>query len=91
MHLDIVLHQFLSKSFAVGLHGFYLNQISGDRGGGALLGGFKAEGAGIGPALLSSTKIGSQEVVFIAKWLHEFHAENRLEGDHVFLSFALHW
>ncbi len=36
-------------------------------------------------------KIGEQQVTFIAKWLHEFHAENRLEGDHVFFSFALDW
>lgn len=62
-----------------------------DRGGGALLGDFKAEAAGVGPALLWSTKIGGQELTFIAKWLQEFHAENRLEGDHVFLSFALDW
>lgn len=32
-----------------------------------------------------------QEVSFIAKWMHEFHAENRLEGDHIFLSFVLDW
>jgi hypothetical protein len=29
-----------------------------------------------------------QTVTFIAKWLHEFHADNRLEGDHFYLSFA---
>ena len=33
--------------------------------------------------------IGDQNVSFVAKWLHEFHSENRLEGDHIFLSFAL--
>jgi hypothetical protein len=32
-----------------------------------------------------------QTVTFIAKWLHEFHADNRLEGDHFYLSFALDW
>ena len=47
--------------------------------------------AGVGPALLWATQIGGQDVSFIAKWLHEFHAENRLEGDHVFVSFALDW
>ena len=38
-----------------------------------------------------ASKIGEQQVTFITKWLHEFHAENRLEGDHVFFSFALDW
>jgi hypothetical protein len=91
LHLDFVFNQFLSETFAVGVQGFYLKQITGDSGSGALLGNFKAKAAGIGPALLWSTKIGDQDVSFIAKWLHEFDAENRLEGDHVFLSFALDW
>jgi len=91
MHLDVVFNQFLSETFAVGLHGFYLKQITGDSGSGALLGDFKAEAAGVGPAVLWSTKVGDQDISFIAKWLHEFHAENRLEGDHIFLSFALDW
>ena len=91
LHLDVAFNQFLSETFAVGIQGFYLKQITGDSGSGALLGDFKAEEAGVGPALLWSTQIGDQGVSFIAKWLHEFHAENRLEGDHVFLSFALDW
>jgi hypothetical protein len=91
LHLDVAFNQFFSETFAVGLHGFYLKQITGDSGSGALLGDFEAEAAGVGPALLWSTKIGNQSVSFIAKWLHEFHAENRLEGDHFFLSGALDW
>jgi hypothetical protein len=91
LHLDVALNQFFSETFAVGLQGFYLKQITGDSGNGALLGDFKAEAAGIGPALLWTQKAGSQDVSFIIKWLHEFEVENRLEGDHVFLSFALDW
>ncbi len=91
LHLDVVFNQFISDSFAVGLQGFYLKQITGDDGDGAQLGDFKAEAAGIGPALLWSRNFGKQNVTFIAKWLHEFHAENRLEGDHIYLSLALDW
>ena len=91
LHLDVVFNQFLSETFAVGIQGFFLKQITGDSGSGALLGDFKAEAAGVGPALLWTTKIGKQDVSFIAKWLHEFHAENRLEGDSIFLSFAIDW
>ena len=87
----MVFNQFFSETFAVGIHGFYLKQISSDSGSGASLGGFRAEAAGIGPAAMWSTKIGNQDVTFITKWMNEFHAENRLEGDHLFLSFALDW
>ena len=91
IHMDVALNQFLSDTFALGLQGFYLNQITGDSGSGAVLGDFKAEAAGLGPAVLWGTSIGKQEITFIAKWLAEVHAENRIEGDHVFLSFAMDW
>lgn len=91
LHLDLVANQWLSETLAIGIHGFYLKQITGDSGSGALLGNFKAEAAGIGPALLWTKTMAKQNVSFIAKWLHEFEAKNRLEGDHLFLSFALDW
>ena len=89
IHVDYMLNQFLSETFAVGIHGFYLKQITGDSGDGATFGDFKAEAAGIGPALLWVPNILGKDVPIIVKWLHEFHAENRLEGDHVFASFVL--
>jgi hypothetical protein len=89
LHIDYMINQFLSESWAIGVHGFYLKQLTGDSGDGAILGDFKAEAAGIGPAILWSTKVGNQQLSFIAKWLHEYHAENRLEGDHIFISFAM--
>ena len=91
LHVDIALNQYLSERFAIGLHGFYLNQLTGDSGDGALLGGFQAEAAGIGPAVLWNASIAGYDLSVIAKWLHEFHAENRLEGEHLFVSFALSW
>ena len=89
LHIDYMINQFLSETWAIGLQGFYLKQLTGDSGDGALLGDFKGEAAGIGPALLWITKIAGKDISFIAKWLHEFHAENRIEGDHLMLSFAM--
>lgn len=91
IHFDYAINQYLSETFAIGIHGFYLDQISDDKGGGALLGGFQARAAGIGPALMWTTQVGEQDLTFIAKWLHEFDADNRLEGDHFFISFAMDW
>jgi hypothetical protein len=89
IHLDYMANQYFSESFALGVHGFYLKQITGDSGDGAIFGDFKAEAAGIGPALLWTPNILGKDVPIIAKWLHEFHAENRLEGDYVIASFVL--
>lgn len=88
IHVDYMFNQFFSEQFALGIHGFYLKQVTGDGGAGAVLGDYKAEAAGIGPAVLYTTRLFDSDVSFIAKWLHEYDAEKRLEGDHVFASFA---
>jgi hypothetical protein len=41
------------------------------------------------PFWYSQQDFGKQNITFIAKWLHECHAQKRLEGDHIYLSFAL--
>ena len=89
LHVDIAVNRYLSDSFAVGLHGFHLEQISGDSGDGALLGNFEAQASGAGPAVLWSTRVAGRPISLIAKWLHEFDAERRIEGDHFIVSFAL--
>jgi hypothetical protein len=88
-HLDLMLNQFISETFGVGLQGFYYKQVTGDSGGGALLGDFKGEAAGIGPAVMWTTSLGNAPLILTAKWLHEFHTEHRLEGENLFLSVTL--
>jgi hypothetical protein len=89
LHVEYMLNQFLSETFAVGIQGFYYKQITGDSGDGALLGDFEGEAAGFGPALMWIPKIMGRDVVVSAKWLHEVNTDNRLEGDHLFLNFTL--
>jgi hypothetical protein len=88
-HLDYMLNQFFSETFALGLQGFYYKQATGDSGSGAILGDFKGEAAGIGPAVMWITKIKNADLVINLKWINEYHAESRLEGDHLFLNFTL--
>ncbi|WNC67179.1 transporter [Thalassotalea nanhaiensis] len=88
LHIDYMFNQFLSDSFAIGIQGFYLKQTSADSGSGATLGSYKGRAAGIGPAVLWSTTINEMSVSYIFKWLHEYKAENRIEGNHIFASFA---
>ena len=89
IHADFVLNQFFSESFAVGLTGYFYKQVGSDTGAGAILGGFRGEGAGIGPAIYFIRKIRGKDVYFITKWLHDYHAENRIRGDYAYTSFAL--
>ncbi len=88
-HVDFVLNQFLSDTIGIGLNGFYYRQLSGDTGEGALLGDFKGEASGIGPAFYYIHEVGKRQVYFSLKSLHEFDVENRPEGNYVYASFAL--
>lgn len=89
VHIDYVFNQFLSESLAVGVHGFFYRQVSDDSGAGAVLGGFKAEASGIGPAIMWIPPKYEGEVAFVAKWISEYDSENRIDGDHIFLSFMM--
>ncbi len=89
IHVDFVLNQFFTEYFAIGINGYYYKQIGGDSGDGTRLGSFKGEGAGIGPAIYYRKEIIGKGVYFIAKWVHDYHAEKRVKGDYVYASFAL--
>jgi hypothetical protein len=89
IHLDVMVNQFLSETVAVGIQGFYYKQVTGDSGRGAVLGDFKGEAAGIGPAVMWATQIKEVGLFVNFKWLYEFHAENRLEGNHFFVNATL--
>ncbi len=79
-HVDFMANQFLSETVAIGLHGYYYNQLSGDSGTGALLGAFQGESFGLGPAIAWIPPAGGGKVSITGKWLHDFHSENRLKA-----------
>jgi len=81
--------QNLSKTFAIGIAGYYYHQISGDSGSGALLGDFKGRVAAVGPAINVTWMLGKITVTTNLKYFHEFAAENRLEGGAGFVTFTM--
>lgn len=89
LHLDVMLNQFLSKSFGLGVHGFIHDQFSRDKGRGATNGSFKVESSGAGPALFWNPSSGRLNPIFVFRWLNEYHVENRTRGQYFFFTFAL--
>lgn len=81
-HVDFMVNQFLAKNFALGIQGYYYNQISGDSGSGAKLGSFEGRSLGFGPALLWMPNFAKGKLSLIAKWLHDVDSKNRMEGDY---------
>jgi len=100
-HTDFMFAQHFSKEFALGLEGYYLKGISSDSGplldtankvlpalGLQPLGGFRAKGFGLGPAILYAPKIGNTDVNFIAKYLFDIDHENRFNSNYATVSAA---
>ncbi len=83
LHIDAMFNQFLSETFALGLHGYYYDQVQGDSGSGAILGGFKGRSYGIGPSFLWMPKAGGGKFSVSGTWLHDLDATRRLKTDYV--------
>ncbi len=81
-HVDFTVNQFLSPSFALGVRGYYYQQLSGDSGAGALLGDFKSDAFGAGPGIVWIPKSGGGRLTVLGKWIHDFDAKNRFESDY---------
>jgi hypothetical protein len=92
LHLDATVAQHLPLfgGFAgVGANAFYYQQITGDSGSGAALGGFEGRTVGIGPVVSYAMKVGKTDVVAELKWLPELDVEKRLKGDTIWFKLAL--
>jgi len=85
-HIDVTVNQFLSESFALGLRGYYYNQISDDSGG--RLGGFQGESGGLGPGFVWFPKPGGGNIAILGKWIRDIDATRRFESDYVSLTGA---
>jgi len=88
IHLDDSVQQLLPVGpgfLGIGAEAFYIDQISSDSGGNALLGDFKSRTAGLGPVLTYVLPRGKETFVAELRWLRETDVKNRLEGDYIWL------
>jgi hypothetical protein len=88
IHLELAGIQHLPNHWAVGIVGYYYEQFTADSGGPAVLGDFEGQVAAIGPEI--NYQFQTRHPVSVdLRWYHEFSAENRLEGDGVFLTISV--
>jgi hypothetical protein len=72
-HLDATLAEHLPLQYLY-------QQITGDSGSGARLGGFEGMTAGIGPVFSYAYQIGDFDLAAEVKWLPELRVDNRLNA-----------
>jgi len=88
-HLEYAAVQNFSKRFALGVNGYYYDQVTGDSGSGARLGSFKGRVAAIGPVMNLNFQVAKIPVSANLKYFREFDVEKRLEGDAGYLSLTM--
>ena len=89
LHFDWGASKFLSKQVFVGLVGYAYQQITDDKGGLPILGGFRSRVLGIGPQFGYIFPIGGMQGYLNLKGYGEFDAANRPSGWNTWLTFAI--
>ena len=87
-HVDFTANQFLSQSFAIGLRGYWYQQLEGDSGAGARLGDFRSSALGLGLGFLWTPAAAGGRLNVTGKWMHDIEAENRFDSDYVSVTAA---
>ena len=88
-HLELSYKQHLKKGLSFGVVGYYYQQLTADKGGPAALGDFKGRVAALGPEIGYQFNTATRSLGLDLRWYHEFAAQNRVEGDSVFLTLSL--
>jgi hypothetical protein len=88
-HIEWAFVQHLSKTFAVGIAGYHYEQATGDSGAGATLGDFKGRVTALVPVLTYSFSLGKIPVSTQWSYFHEYHVENRVDGDAGLLTISM--
>jgi hypothetical protein len=86
--MDFTATQFLRPDFAIGLRGYWYQQVTGDSGSGAILGDYKSESVGIGPGFFWAPAFADGSLSILGEWMHDVHAKNRFESDYLSLTAA---
>jgi hypothetical protein len=88
-HLEFAAVKNLSKDFALGINGYFYQQVEGDSGAGARLGSFKGRTLALGPVINWNFQLRQIPVSTSFKYMREFDVKNRLEGDVGFVTLTM--
>ena len=88
LHIDWAVGKHFG-AWELGIAGNIVEQISDDTGAGAILGGFRAESFGLGPAVNYNGMLFRRPLTVSAKWQPDLSATNTFKGDVIMASFLL--
>ena len=75
------IHFGAKQEWEIGVNGSVMDQLGNDSGRGAVLGPFKAQSFGVGPAITWRTMAGNVPFSLSTKWESDFSSRNTIGGD----------
>ncbi len=84
LHLEWFAGQHFTKWLAVGLAGYFYQQVTGDTGAGARLGAFQGQALAIGPCVTLNGTIAKRPIGLNLRYYDELSTTNRLNGQSFF-------
>lgn len=87
-HLEYFLGQHLPGGFALGLAGYYYQQVTNDSGSGARLGSFKGTTTALGPCLTYNTNIAEHPIGLNVRYYNELYVKHRMDGQSLFVTLS---
>lgn len=87
-HFEAAVTKNFSQATSAGIAGYYYDQLTGDSGDGALR-PFMGRVSAVGLTLNHNFMVQQRPVSARIKYFHEFDAENRAEGDALFLTLTM--
>jgi opacity protein-like surface antigen len=89
LHADLAASKMLGDKFFAGAVGYIYDQVTGDRGSGAVLGSFESRIYAVGPQVGYLFPIGKMQGTLNARAYYEFGAVNRPSGWNTWLEFYI--
>jgi len=84
LHLEFFAGQHFTKWLALGLSGYFYQQVTGDSGAGARLGAFQGQALALGPCITLNGTIGKHPIGANLRYYDELTVTNRLSGHSFF-------
>ena len=89
LHIDYAALKRFPNKLGTGVTGYAFWQTTSDNGSGAKLGSFKGRIFGAGPLVTYDVKVGNTDLSLIGKYIAEFGAQHRFEGNSGWLELAM--
>ena len=89
VHVDYSVGYYVLPALGIGVTGSYYRQVTPDSGAGVPAGAIEGEYSSIGPVVTYTVKMGDRDVMFSAKWLHEYDVNNHEPFDYAILRTVL--